>query len=542
MTEPLDPTETKQYVGRYRILTPIGVGSSATVYRGLDEDTETEVAVKVLADNYSLVPDFRQRFLDETTLLMSIRSPAVAQVYGNGETDGGQPYIVLELADRGPLGQRVDELRRNESAPNRQDLIAIADHLSEALAAIHRAGIVHRDVSPGNILIRASSDNGIELRPLPSVQSGHVLMPDERYLLVDLGFAKDLQHASGLTAGGGTRGFAAPEQRDEVTVVDHRADIFGATAVVEWMAEGSHLVDELETFLELGLATDPEDRYQTIDDWRRGLLRALDRRPAAFQTAVVDKTATAASRVGGRKRLIGAAVVVGTVVAIGAGLTLTRTGSDDDAIGSESVETAIGELDQTAPDATGGTSASTSTPPVTEGSPTAQTVSDGTPAQTTTTIGSVTVASTTPSSNTTGSTTTSSSNTVTTVATTTTTVDPRFRFSPRAYVESPAAESSITGDLRIEGTAQYRDGVTGVALIVRRMSDDHVWTPASRSFEADWAQIPVTVNPVGENAVTWSYTVDDVYLEPGRYLIRVWARGTDANDPISDQREIVIPG
>ncbi len=610
MTDSVEPTETKQYIGLYRILTPIGVGSSATVYRGVDEASETEVAVKVLADNYSLVPEIRQRFLDEIALLMSIRTPAVAQVFGHGETESGQPYIVLELADRGTLGQRVDQLRYSEASPNRQDLLATAEHLAEALAALHRAGIVHRDVSPGNILIREVSPDDASLPPLPSVQAGLVLSNDERYLLADLGFAKDLQHASGLTAGGGTRGFAAPEQRDEVTVVDHRADIFGATSVIEWMAEDSELIDEIEPFLQIGLADDPEDRYQSMEDWRKGLHHSLDRRPpvvpASSFAAASDKPKPGGTdgerarftAVGGRARF--AAAAVGAVLVAGAavGFAVTRSNDSDDALGSSALEgdsspdpesptssedvadsdggsdatstateddgsetsvtttaetaaTTTGSAGTDGPAATGtpttqGDTATTSqTSPATAQttSPATETTDDDNAASTTVTT-RPTTATTQPTTATTRPTTATTAvpTTATTVAATTTTVDPRFEFSPRAYVESPAAEATVTGDLRIRGTAEYRDGITGVALIVRRLSDDFVWAPSSQSFTSVWAQIPVAVTPSGANEVTWSYTVDESVLEPGRYLIRVWARGTDANDPLSDRREIVIPG
>lgn len=566
-------TESKQYVGRYRIMSPIGVGSSATVHRGLDEVTDTEVAVKILADNYSLVPEIRQRFLDETSLLMSIRTPAVAQVYGQGETDTGQPYIVLQLADRGQLGQRVDALRRVDRAPNRQDLLVMADHLTEALSVLHRAGIVHRDVSPGNILITSQSASIDELHPFPSVRSMVVLQPDERYLLADLGFAKDLQHASGLTAGGGTRGFAAPEQRDEVTVVDHRADIFGATSLIEWLAEGSSLIDEIEDFLGIGLAEDPEDRYQSMTDWRRGLQRCLDSRPpvspgpALAQRAAgvgvgggagigggVDGSETVEPvRSAGRRWTRVAAVGAGIgALALVVGFVVTRSSGPDDELGSVSIsggadsvpETSITDappdrVDQKANRPTTEDEATGSTATSQAGESTTQTTGSEITSTTGTTVGPTTALTTAPASTVPATNTTP---VVTTAPATTTSVDPRFEFSPRAFIQSPARDSEVSGDLRISGTAQYRDGITGVALIVRRLSDDYVWTPAIQSFAAEWVQIPVGVTPPGGDEVTWAYNVDASDLEPGRYLLRVWARGTDANDPVSDRREIVIPG
>ena len=254
------PTTRSKRIGDYRIIAPIGVGASATVYRAIDENSGYEAAIKVLAENLSLVPEPRQRFYDEAELLMTIDSPAVAQIYEVGETDTGQPYMVLELADRGDLRRRVEEFRGQGDVANLDDLWALGDHLYTALASLHRVGIIHRDVSPGNILIQYRP----ELR-------GHtdttLLEPGERFILSDLGFAKDMEWASGFTAGGGTRGFASPEQLNEVTVVDHRSDIFSATAVIDWAVFDTPYARHFEPFVLTGLAEDPNDRYDSITDW-----------------------------------------------------------------------------------------------------------------------------------------------------------------------------------------------------------------------------------------------------------------------------------
>jgi hypothetical protein len=266
---------TKHRIGRYRVIAPIGAGGFSTVYRALDEENDREVAIKVLAENHSMVPDTRRRFIDEFNLRATVNSPFIAKMYEVGVTDDtGQPYMVLELASRGDLRRRVEEIRRSHQVLNKADLMMLARHLTEALTALHEADIVHRDVSPGNILIRSRPSSGAR-QGSPERGNVTLLEPGERFLLADLGHAKDLIRSSGFTAGGGTQGFAAPEQRDDVTVVDHRADIFSATAIIEWAAHDGAFADDLEPFCDVGLAAEPDERFATMADWYEGISAAL---------------------------------------------------------------------------------------------------------------------------------------------------------------------------------------------------------------------------------------------------------------------------
>lgn len=256
-------------VGRYRIVTPIGSGGFATVYRSVDERLGSEVALKVLAENHSLVPDYRERFISEAQHLRRVDSYWVASIFDLGETETGQPYMVLELADRGDLETRVNNLWDKGRSLEREDLLVLAETLAHSLSAIHAADLVHRDVTPGNLLVR---HNG--LRPAP--WSGQTLLDrGERLLLSDLGYAKDLRAASGITSGGGTVGFAAPEQTGEMTHVDTRADVYGATAVLKWAAQGSRFEQALGEVAAIGLAEDPVNRYEDISTWNRAVYDAL---------------------------------------------------------------------------------------------------------------------------------------------------------------------------------------------------------------------------------------------------------------------------
>ena len=110
---------TPDRIGRYRVTGVVGAGGFATVLRAEDERLEDEVAVKVLAENHSLDPDVRDRFLSEGRVLRRIDSPHVVRVLDLGETDRQQPYLVLELADRGDLATRVEGLRATGGGPAR---------------------------------------------------------------------------------------------------------------------------------------------------------------------------------------------------------------------------------------------------------------------------------------------------------------------------------------------------------------------------------------------------------------------------------------
>ncbi len=255
-------------IGRYRVLEPIGSGGFATVYRAMDDRLATEVAIKVLAENHSLVPESRERFIAEAQHLRRVDNASVATLYDLGETDSGQPYMVLALADRGDLSTRIRDVWEDGHALSAGDLIVIVEMLTDSLASVHASGLVHRDVTPKNILVQHGSPNNW-------ADDVWLVDEDERLVLCDLGYAKDLRIASGITSGGGTAGFAAPEQRDSVSIVDKRADIYGSTAVLAWAGSKGGHASYLSEFVATGKAVDPADRFEDMFEWRDEALRLL---------------------------------------------------------------------------------------------------------------------------------------------------------------------------------------------------------------------------------------------------------------------------
>lgn len=197
-------------VGRYRLDRVLGAGAFATVWKAYDPDLDVPVAVKVLADNWAVNADVRERFLTEARLLRRIQSPRVVRVYDVGVSPPGgdrpeQPYFVMDFVEGGPLSGLVGQLPPDEA-------VRLAAEAAEAVQVLHEAGIVHRDLKPGNFLI--------DTRHAPL----HVLV-------ADLGSAKKLADASGYTVTTGSPAYMAPEQADQFGGFDSRADVYALGVV-----------------------------------------------------------------------------------------------------------------------------------------------------------------------------------------------------------------------------------------------------------------------------------------------------------------------
>ena len=201
-------------IGRYRLIRRLGAGSFATVWLGHDDDLDVPVAVKVLADNWASNSDVRSRFLAEARIMRRIHDRRLVQVYDIGTLDDGRPYFVMDYVDGGSL----NDLRRQGINPVRA--LQLCADACRALDVLHSNDIIHRDVTPGNLLIsRASNGNT------------HVL-------IADLGVAKSMVDAVGATMTAGTPSYMAPEQAMGVTLLDRRVDIYSLTAVTYAMLTG----------------------------------------------------------------------------------------------------------------------------------------------------------------------------------------------------------------------------------------------------------------------------------------------------------------
>lgn len=175
------------------------------VWRATDTVLERAVAVKVLRAGAAAESTFRRRFAHEARVMAALRHPGVAAVYDYGTTDDGA-YLVMARIDGQSLQRRLAERGRLSAA----ETGVIVAQAARALQAAHQAGIVHRDVTPGNLIIE----------------------PDGNVVLVDFGVARSA--ASETLTGArnviGTASYMAPEQVAK-RVIGPAADLYALGAV-----------------------------------------------------------------------------------------------------------------------------------------------------------------------------------------------------------------------------------------------------------------------------------------------------------------------
>lgn len=141
---------------RYELLGLIAAGGMGQVWRGVDTALHRSVAVKVLRSEYTGDPSFLARFRAEAQHAASLSHPNVAAVFDYGEetaqdgTGETLAYLVMELVE----GEPLSALLAREGALGTEPTLRLLQQTAFALAEAHRAGLVHRDVKPGNILVR----------------------------------------------------------------------------------------------------------------------------------------------------------------------------------------------------------------------------------------------------------------------------------------------------------------------------------------------------------------------------------------------------
>jgi len=132
--------------GDFLLLSPIGSGGVATVYKAIDLLLNRYLALKILPKKLSADPEVVNNFSREARAA-AVNHPNVAQVYSFGE-HGGQYYLAMELLERGSLDDRITKLGRLPEA----DALSIGIQIASALRTASRRGLLHRDVKPGNVL------------------------------------------------------------------------------------------------------------------------------------------------------------------------------------------------------------------------------------------------------------------------------------------------------------------------------------------------------------------------------------------------------
>jgi serine/threonine protein kinase len=202
-------------VGSYRVDASIGSGSMGEVFRGVDTGLNRRVAIKILSEKHRDSPELRARFVREGRAVAAISHPNVVQVFATGSFDE-RPYIAMELLDGTDLGSAIEKRGPLDSLTAAHAILDAA----QGLAAAARAGLIHRDVKPSNL----------------------VRLSDGRVKVTDFGLAKPVDPGAepALTAMGvvvGTPDYIAPEQaRGEA--IDERVDIYALGGTLYFLLTG----------------------------------------------------------------------------------------------------------------------------------------------------------------------------------------------------------------------------------------------------------------------------------------------------------------
>lgn len=260
------------HVNGYRVLRALGRGGMAMVYLALHEATGEERVLKLLPISEHDGGDLVQRLINEAILLGQVDHPSVAKVYEHGFTDW-HAYIAMEYLAGGDLRTMLGRPMQADRA------IEALVQLGGALEAIHKMGIVHRDMKPENVMIRA----------------------DGTFVLVDFGIARQSGVQLSYVGTGhvvGTAAYLAPEYL-KGGAVDHRGDIYSLGVMFYEMLtgrkpyEGENPVRVLDMhihspvpqlppqfawaqpLIEKTMAKDPERRFQSAADLISGVLTAV---------------------------------------------------------------------------------------------------------------------------------------------------------------------------------------------------------------------------------------------------------------------------
>jgi YVTN family beta-propeller protein len=301
----------------------LGAGGMGAVYLAHDPTLERPVALKLVTPALAHDARFRDRLLAESRLAARLEHPGIVPVYAAGEDDG-RLYLAMRYVPGGTLGDRLvaGPLAVAEAA-------ALLTPVADALDAAHAAGLVHRDVKPGNVLLDGS-----------------------RGLLADFGLARRAASPDSLTRGegfSGTTSYVAPEQI-EGDAVDGRADQYALACVLfEAICGRPPFVRDAELALVHAHLADTPPSPSAV---RAGLspavdaaiLRGLAKRPgdrhassAALVAAVAAGAVGAVDAPRSRRRAVVLAAAGAAVIAIGAalGIWAATRGGDGPAVGAD---------------------------------------------------------------------------------------------------------------------------------------------------------------------------------------------------------------
>ena len=254
-------------VGSYRIVRRLGEGGMGVVYEVEHVSLGVRYALKTFTLGYGDVDFLKGRFMAEGKALARIVHPNIARVFDLGALPDGTPYFVMDLVldDKGDARTLSDISPDDCDDPSRLRWLW---SIASALDCIHAEGIVHRDISPDNLMVRE----------------------DEKVMLLDLGAAKDLlkgkEQSSMLVH---KKGFSPPEQYTEGTKIGPWTDVYAMCATIYWCMTGKNVPDAMDRMLgeepeypesmpetmkaalEHGLKVKPSDRIQDMEELEKEL-------------------------------------------------------------------------------------------------------------------------------------------------------------------------------------------------------------------------------------------------------------------------------
>ena len=288
-------------IGRFRIMEQLGQGGMGVVFRALEENLGREVALKVIAPHFAHDPDFRERFTREARAQASLESAHVVAVYAHGE-EGGYLYIASQLILDGDLGQLI----RSAGVPPLVDALDVIEQVASGLSDAHEAGLIHRDIKPGNVLVRLRGNS-------------------VRAYLADFGIARRIDaDATRLGSSAvGTPSYMAPELHGGAPA-SVATDVYSLgcllwvaltgtppyTGSSEYQIVGAHIsqpvpqltgtspmVQATNRILRFAMAKEPAQRYRSAAAMRADLQAAL-RLPAHPGAAPAEQAGATALRPG----------------------------------------------------------------------------------------------------------------------------------------------------------------------------------------------------------------------------------------------------
>jgi eukaryotic-like serine/threonine-protein kinase len=286
---PLTPSTR---LGPYEIVAPLGAGGMGEVYRARDTRLARDVAVKVLPQHLSANPEVRARFEREAKTISSLNHPHICTLFDVGR-QGDTDYLVMELVEGETLGARLAK-----GALPVPEVLKVGAQIADALDRAHRAGVVHRDLKPGNVMLTRS---GAKLMDFGLARATGLEGPDGNSGITRTALTQSPTMAQPLTAEGtivGTFQYMSPEQL-EGKEADARSDLWALGCVLYEMTTGKRafegptqaslisaiMRDQPRSMTELApmsppglerlvrqcVAKDAEERWQSAGDVRREL-------------------------------------------------------------------------------------------------------------------------------------------------------------------------------------------------------------------------------------------------------------------------------